>query len=61
MLANEKKGAIQQSLAVNGAIAFVSSSFLLPGLNADRAPQLKAIIRLLASQKHLTRLSRTNE
>jgi hypothetical protein len=37
-------GATQQSLAADGAIAWFSSNFLLRGLNADRAPQLKAVV-----------------
>jgi hypothetical protein len=36
------RAATEQSLAADGAIACFSSSFLLRGLNADRAPQLKA-------------------
>jgi hypothetical protein len=35
-------GRIQQSLAADGAIACFSNSFVSSGLNADRAPQLKA-------------------
>jgi hypothetical protein len=37
----------QQSLAADGAIACFSNSFFLRGLNADRAPQLKAVVMLL--------------
>ena len=36
--------AAQQSLAADGAIACFSSNLVLRGLNADRAPQLKAIV-----------------
>jgi hypothetical protein len=36
--------AIQQSLAVDGAIACFSSGCLLSGLNADRAPHLKSVM-----------------
>jgi hypothetical protein len=41
------QGAAEQSLAADGAIAWFSSYFFLLSLNADRAPQLKAIVRLL--------------
>ncbi len=37
-------GAAEQSLAADGAIACFSSSFAARGLDADRAPQLKAIV-----------------
>jgi len=39
----------QQSLAADGAIACFSSNFFAFSLNADRAPQLKAIVRPLMS------------
>jgi signal peptidase I len=39
---SDYRRAAQQSLAADGAIACFSSSLLLLGLNADRAPQLKA-------------------
>jgi len=38
---------VQQSLAADGAIACFSSNLFLASLNADRAPQLKAVVRLL--------------
>jgi hypothetical protein len=37
----------EQPLAADGAIASFSSNFFLLSLNADRAPQLKRIVRLL--------------
>jgi hypothetical protein len=37
--------AAEQSLAADGAIAFFSSNLFPRGLNADRAPQLKAGVR----------------
>jgi hypothetical protein len=40
-------GAIQQSLAADGAIACFSSNLVSFSLNADRAPQLKASVRRL--------------
>src|SRR5687767_16001191 len=40
-------GATQQSLAADGAIACFSSNFVPFSLDADRAPQLKAVVRLL--------------
>jgi hypothetical protein len=42
------EGAIQQSLAADGAIACFSSNLFPVRLNADRAPQLKAIVGALA-------------
>jgi len=36
---------VQQSLAADGAIAWVSSNLFPLSLNADRAPQLKANVR----------------
>jgi hypothetical protein len=38
----------QQSLAADGAIAFFSSNLFLRGLNADCAPQLKAVVGWLS-------------
>jgi hypothetical protein len=38
---------IEQSLAADGAIACFSSNLFPFSLDADRAPQLKAIVRLL--------------
>jgi len=38
------KVGIEQSLAADGAMASFSSNFLRLGLNADRAPQLKALV-----------------
>jgi len=40
----------EQSLATDGAIACFSSSLLISARNADRAPQLKAIVRRLGFQ-----------
>jgi hypothetical protein len=40
---------VQQSLAADGAIACFSSNLFLRGLNADRAPQLKASVRWMHS------------
>ncbi len=37
-----------EALAADGAIACFLSSFLLRGLNADRAPQLKHGVRRLS-------------
>jgi hypothetical protein len=36
--------AVEQSLAADGAIACFSSNLILSRLNADRAPQLKAVV-----------------
>jgi hypothetical protein len=45
----------EQSLAADGAIACFSSSFLFRGLNADRAPQLKAVVgRYIVTSLHRT-------
>jgi hypothetical protein len=38
---------VQQALAADGAIACFSSNLFPLSLNADRAPQLKAIVRRL--------------
>jgi hypothetical protein len=43
----ESVGAAEQSLAADGAIACFSSNFFQLSLNADRAPQLKAVVRWL--------------
>jgi hypothetical protein len=43
-------GAIQQCLAADGAIACFSSSLFPFGLNADRAPQLKASVMSLGKR-----------
>jgi hypothetical protein len=47
---------VQQALAVDGAIACLSSNLFIHGLNADRAPHLKrSVIRpLLVSFPHET-------
>jgi len=37
----------EQSLAADGAIACLSSTLFQFSLNADRAPQLKAVVRCL--------------
>ncbi len=39
--------AAEQSLAADGAIACFSSNLFPFSVNADRAPQLKAVVRLL--------------
>ena len=41
-----RDSAAEQSLAADGAIACFSSNLLQLSLDADRAPQLKAIVRL---------------
>jgi hypothetical protein len=41
----------EQSLAADGAIVCFSSNFFLLGLNADRAPQLKAIYKASQGKK----------
>jgi hypothetical protein len=43
--------AAQQSLAADGAVACFSTSLLLRGLNAVRAPQLKAIYKASQEKK----------
>ena len=45
------EGDAQQSLAADGAIACFSSSLFLPHLNADRAPQLKTVVRSPENRK----------
>ena len=47
-LSGQVERTAEQWLAADGAIACFSSNIFLCGLNADRAPQLKAIVRLLA-------------
>jgi hypothetical protein len=42
------RDAAQQSLAADGAIASLSSSLFRLSSDADRAPQLKAVVRLLS-------------
>ena len=46
-LSRFNRHAAEQALAADGAIACFSSSLLLRGLDADRAPQLKAGVMLL--------------
>jgi hypothetical protein len=46
-------GATQQSLAADGAIAFFSSNLFPLSLDADRAPQLKAVVRFLFSGERM--------
>ena len=48
------KEAAEQSLAADGAIAFFSSSLVPRGLDADRAPQLKAIYKASQEKKERT-------